>query len=564
MRNLLFNGMRLLLVSLSLNSFAQVPVANFSITPNPVCAGQLVQITDLSTGTPVSWSYTLNTGGPAGPVVSTAQNPTVTYNQPGTHTISLIATNASGSSPRVVQTITVVAAPNAQINPANLNTCIGGNPQTITVLTGGGPGGTNTYSWSTGATTTSISVSPSVTTTYSCVISNSAGCSVVRTATVTITQPTLTVVSIPASICPGSSCTLTATGQGPNPSTYTWSTGATTRTISTNIPAVYTASYTNSNGCSGTFSYNLGTSTTLSLTAHADPSVVCLGNSSHLSVIGATSYTWSTGSNIATATVTPTGNTTYTVDGQFGTCSGVTTVVVNVSHTPTITISSSSPSICAGSSATINASGATTYTWTQGGGNSQSIVVSPSINTTYLVGGTNPGCPLKTASVVISVSPDPILSITSSSNVSCAGEEIALAANGAVNYTWSSGGNAAVVLVTPTITTTYTVTGTNSSNCSAMASITQSVNTCTGINKQEIQNVSLLLFPNPTNGSFVIRSESDITLNIVAQSGQLVKTLSLSQMNDYSANVSDLAAGIYFVTGKGSEGFVSQKIIVLK
>jgi hypothetical protein len=562
-RNLFLNGTRLFIASLSLSGFAQLPVANFSISPNPACSGSanVVQITDLSTNSPTSWSYTLNMG-PMGPLISTVQNPTIAYNQPGTHTITLMVTNAYGSSSPVTQTVLVLASPNALINPTTLSTCIGGNPQTINVFTG--PGATDTFSWSNGATTTSVSVSPSVTTIYSCVITATNGCYIVRAATVTVAQPTLNITSIPASICPGNSCTLIATGQGPGPSTYSWSTGASTRTISTNIPMVYTASYTNSNGCMGSFSYNLGTSTTLSLTAHADPSVVCIGGSSHLAVIGASSYTWNTGSTIATATVTPNTSTTYTVNGQFATCSGVATVMVNVSLNPTITISGSPSAICAGDSATLSANGATTYTWSQGGGNSQSISVSPSITTTYLVGGSNPGCPVKMANIVMNVSPHPVIMVTSSSSLVCAGEAVALAANGANTYTWSGGGSNAVLLVTPTITTTYSVTGASINNCYGTTAFTQSVSACTGINTINETNNSLELFPNPNNGNFSVRTSSAMNLSILDQTGRVIRSLSTNDTGTGSINITGLADGIYFVIGQNANGFLKQKVVITR
>jgi PKD repeat protein len=72
----------------------QPPVANFSGNPTTVLVGNSVAFTDLSTNTPTSWAWTF-TGGTPG--TSTTQNPTVTYSTVGTYTVSLTATNASGS-----------------------------------------------------------------------------------------------------------------------------------------------------------------------------------------------------------------------------------------------------------------------------------------------------------------------------------------------------------------------------------------------------------------------------------------------------------------------------------
>lgn len=71
------------------------PVANFSGDPTTVMATQQVQFTDLSSNNPTSWAWTFTGGTPA---TSTAKNPVVTYDQPGTYDVSLTVTNSAGSS----------------------------------------------------------------------------------------------------------------------------------------------------------------------------------------------------------------------------------------------------------------------------------------------------------------------------------------------------------------------------------------------------------------------------------------------------------------------------------
>ena len=70
------------------------PVADFSASETYITAGNSVTFTDLSTNMPTSWSWTFNGGTPA---TSTLQNPTVTYNEPGEYTVTLVASNAFGS-----------------------------------------------------------------------------------------------------------------------------------------------------------------------------------------------------------------------------------------------------------------------------------------------------------------------------------------------------------------------------------------------------------------------------------------------------------------------------------
>jgi Secretion system C-terminal sorting domain len=563
MKQLFTKGAIAIALLLSFKGHSAIPTANFSIT-SPVCTGATYTIQDLSTNLPTSWSYTIQPGGfgpPQQPTITTVQNPTVGFQVQGTYTITLISTNSSGSSVPVTQTITVLAGPNANINPATSNNCPGGAAVTISVTTGGGPfgGGTNTYNWSNGATTNSISVSPSVTTVYFCIITGTNGCSITRDHTVTISNPTVTIVSTPASICPGTACTLQVTITGGGPKTYAWSNASTTTTITTTVTGVYTATGTNGQGCSAVQSYSLGTSTTLSLTATANPSVLCSGNTGNIQIAGASNYTWSNGSSLPTFTVNPTTNTTYTVTGQIGTCTGTTALTLSVSVLPTITIVSNPLILCSGASATLNANGASAYTWTPTNTNLSSIVVSPSLTTTYTVRGQNLGCAARNSTISITVSPSPILAISSNTNSACAGEAIGLSVSGANTYSWNAIGNTPLIIVYPTSTTTYSVTGTNNSNCSSTANITINISACTAITELTKQNALFTVYPNPSNGMVSLSSLTDLQLEIYNLSGQLIKTVLLNQTNAYMVNLSSLTSGIYFI--KSSEG-ISKKLII--
>lgn len=72
----------------------QPPVANFEANTMSVQEGGSISFTDLSTKNPTSWSWSFIGGSPA---ISANQNPTITYNTPGTYEVTLTATNAGGS-----------------------------------------------------------------------------------------------------------------------------------------------------------------------------------------------------------------------------------------------------------------------------------------------------------------------------------------------------------------------------------------------------------------------------------------------------------------------------------
>src|SRR3954465_2103347 len=96
---------------------AQDPVANFTADNTSGCGPLRVSFTDQSAGTPDSWSWDFGNG-----QLSTLQNPTITYSQPGTYTVRLIVKNASGIDDEIkTDYITVFGSPSASFT-ANLTT----------------------------------------------------------------------------------------------------------------------------------------------------------------------------------------------------------------------------------------------------------------------------------------------------------------------------------------------------------------------------------------------------------------------------------------------------------
>jgi gliding motility-associated-like protein len=207
---------------------------------------------------------------------------------------------------------------------------------------------------------------------------------------------------------------------------------------------------------------------------------ICSGQSTTLTASGSngsgscTSYSWYSGQSTAAISVSPSSTSTYTVIGYVGTCaSHPVSVTVTVKPTPTATITGDN-SICVGESTTLTAGGGTTYLWSTTS-TATSITDSPSTTTTYSVTATTNGCSNST-SYQVTVNSLPNASI-SGPNTSCAGNSITLTANGGDQFTWSTGGSSASVIVNPSSSTTYTVTVSNSATgCSATASQTVTVN----------------------------------------------------------------------------------------
>ena len=131
---------------------------------------------------------------------------------------------------------------------------------------------------------------------------------------------------------------------------------------------------------------------------------VCAGGTFTLTGTGATSYTWSAGATstgVATATVSPVVTTTYTVTGTSGSCSN--TAVATVTIAPPLPITVNSPTICTGQTATLIASGGTTYVWSAGANGivgTDSATATPGLTTSYTVTGTTAGCTGTAVSIV--------------------------------------------------------------------------------------------------------------------------------------------------------------------
>ncbi len=280
-----------------------------------------------------------------------------------------------------------------------------------------------------------------------------------------------------------------------------------------------------------------------------------------MSVTGATTYTWSNGQTNASIIVSPTLTTTYSVVGEVGTCTGSTSVQLTVSQLPTVTVNSSSSSVCAGDAIQLTASGATTYTWLPSQTQTSTISVMPSNNTTYTVRAANPGCPARNATISINVFPLPTLVVSSSSSIVCAGEAVALAASGANSYVWNTGANSGVVIINPTSTSAYTVVGTNANGCKNQSSITQQVSECTSIDESLNQNnFKLSIYPNPSSGQFYLETEIDFDVVVINTLGEEIMKHKVDS-SYFEINLNDEPSGIYIINVNGPDGMKTIKLL---
>lgn len=269
----------------------------------------------------------------------------------------------------------------------------------------------------------------------------------------------------------------------------------------------------------------------------APPPIICAGSAYTLSASGASTYTWSGGPQSSTYVVNPSTTTTYSVQGSIlSTCtSTLSTVTISVNAgVPTLTATSSSTAVCSGNTLILSGSGAPTYTWA-GGVNSvtNNTAFIPVSTQQYTLYGSN-SCGVSSAMITVTVNPTPTLITSATQSIICEGNTTTLTVAGAATYSWDAASAlGATLAVTPSISTSYNVSGISNAGCPATAAQVIIVN------------------PNPT---VAIAAVSGKTL--VCPGGSA--TLTSNGANTYSWNtgattstnlVNPLSTQVYTVTG---------------
>ncbi|MES2762782.1 MAG: hypothetical protein V4677_11265 [Bacteroidota bacterium] len=148
----------------------------------------------------------------------------------------------------------------------------------------------------------------------------------------------------------------------------------------------------------------------------------------------------------------------------------------------TLTLTTNNYVICSGSSISLSASGATSYSWIPTSQTGNNVVVTPTANITYTVLGSTGAC-TGSATCNVFVNPLPGLSVTVINNDTiCAGATVTLTANASspVSYNWNNGSTFPSTILSPTVNTWYSVSATNpSTGCSeSLASLIVVDTTC--------------------------------------------------------------------------------------
>ena len=235
----------------------------------------------------------------------------------------------------------------------------------------------------------------------------------------------------------------------------------------------------------------------------------------------------------------------------FSCAASATRSAVSMTIIPGPTISVASGSICPGKSFTLSPSGASSYTYSSG-----SAVVQPTATTVYTVNGTSGTCVGKAQATVVAL-PNPTLTITPSNTLLCIGQNntVTLQASGATTYTWSTNSNSSSIVVSPTVSSSYTVNGANN-GCEGSAVISLSV-ICAGITQNDL-SARITLYPNPASTALRL-SATDVELasaTVYSSNGALVGVYLINEESNIS--VAHLPAGLYLITIKTVNGEQAQ------
>lgn len=429
-----------------------------------------VQVTG---GTP-GFTYTWSTGSNA-----------TSVNGLSAGSYSITVNDSKGCSATQNFTITQPsAALNASLASSNV-TCAGGsNGSIITLVSGGTPG--YSYSWSPGGSTTS-NPSGLAAGTYTVYVKDSKNCT--TSSTITVTEPVAMTVNLSKTnaTCGSANAQASVTVSGGlAPYTYSWSTGATTSSVTGLAAGAYSVTITDDGGCEQTQVVNISNISGPNAVILSIVHVSCFGGSdgqatvSHTGGTGPYTYSWNSvpSQNTATATNLPAGMYTVTVTDANG-CQGVVTTDPEITQPPKLEASATgSPVSCfAGSNgtATVIAAGGTapyTYSWSSGSTSPAASGLTAGTHTATVTD--SKGC-IATDTVQIS-QPSALSATVSTTPVSCFngtnGSAVVTATGGVAPYTYSwSNGNLTSSHSSLTAGN-YTVTTTDSKGCSVASSFT--------------------------------------------------------------------------------------------
>lgn len=380
-----------ILLLLTSVAMAQNPVANFTSNVTSGCAPLVVTFTDQSTGDPKFWNWDFGNG-----QLSTVQNPTIVYGDPGVYTVRLVVRNADGTD-GITKTnyISVTAAPFTNFSSNIANGCVPSVVQ-FTDLSTTVSGSIVSWNWDFGDGTTSTAQHPQHTYTdngfynVGLTVKNSAGCEggVTRVRYIRIVSGVTADFSntTPITCRPPFTINFNNETSGPGTLTYTWQLGNGNISGDNNPSTVYNTSgnysvklvVSSSFGCSDSITKEVAI--TGNATDFNGPDSTCINrevNFTNSFSSPPTSVTWDFGDGASANTLNA--SHSYAVAGTYSVkminvyaeCTDSISKTITVNPPPIVSFSSDKTIACEGpmqvnfQDNTLNAG---TWTWEFGDG----------------------------------------------------------------------------------------------------------------------------------------------------------------------------------------------------
>ncbi|HEV7232181.1 MAG TPA: PKD domain-containing protein [Bacteroidia bacterium] len=493
------------------------------------------------------------------------------YLTAGTYTIKLVVKNGCGNTGTYYSNV-IINGMNTSLVSTNLLCNSAGNGQIVTNVNGGFT--PYRYSLNNGPYFSSGTFANLTAGSYTITVKDSAGCLV--TATSTLTQPTALSLSTSStnSTCGNSNGGASVVVSGGTPAyTYSWQGGASTSSITNVAAGSYQITVSDANGCTSNknvaVSDNGGPAVTFSNTI----APVCISAGSFALTGGSPAGGTYSGVGVSggafynpAAAGAGVHQVSYTYTNTGCTASATNTITVNA--LPHVSIASNPPngSVCAGSSLTLTATGASTYSWT--GSITNGVAFTPAGPGSYTVTATDANNCSATANIGVTVNALPTVTLNFT------GHDTTGSCQSSVNLTGGTpaGGNysgtgvnnnsfspSAVGNGNYTITYMYS----DSHGCSASKSAVLHVLPCPLFIQEQTLN-PLKVYPNPSNGIITVETPGQTgTLEVMNLIGEVLYTQKITQMVE-TLSLNTQANGVYLIRMVDAKGISVQRIIIQK
>ncbi|HQQ93127.1 MAG TPA: T9SS type A sorting domain-containing protein [Bacteroidia bacterium] len=301
-------------------------------------------------------------------------------------------------------------------------------------------------------------------------------------------------------------------------------------------------------------------------------SLICSGSSTTLTATGSATNTWAgMPFNSPVLVASPSVTSVYTVSANNSICVAYYTYTVQVANPPTVAVTGPTAA-CLGSSVLLTASGASSYSWSNGS-TTYSTSISPSSTgvQTYTVLGTSAPCPPSLATKTIAVYALPSVSLASPAATICSmgsgGHTLQLVGSpvgGVYSGSFVSGSGVFTPFNAATVTITYSYTD-PASGCMNTSTTSIRVLNCSGVGLTENSGTAMpVIYPNPcTTGKLNINNlQGSNTLLVYDILGKEVLRQTV-ESPDAVLDLSAFAKGTYLMKISDTNGQNSLHRIVL-